>query len=80
LADRRSPRFHPHAVPEELSVVFRDFPDASFSFDSGHAKQVDTTITESRPSGSGPFSESSRDIPLAFRELAHLIPEPQIDA
>jgi hypothetical protein len=31
----------------ELAGVFADLPDASFCFDIGHAKQVDSTMTES---------------------------------
>jgi hypothetical protein len=94
---------------EELSVVFRDFPDASFCFDIGHAKQVDSTMTEAylmlkafgarlRQVHVSEVNTRSKHDPLsygsilAFREVAHLIPEhipliletpipePQIDA
>ena len=33
---------------DELRRVFRDFPDASFCFDIGHAKQLDRTMNEAR--------------------------------
>lgn len=32
---------------DELSGIFDQFPDASFCFDIGHARQVDATMTES---------------------------------
>jgi hypothetical protein len=31
---------------DELGIVFEKLPDASFCFDLGHARQVDTTMTE----------------------------------
>ncbi|CAN5123152.1 hypothetical protein BH10PLA2_BH10PLA2_21430 [soil metagenome] len=31
---------------KELQTVFRDFPEASFCFDIGHARQIDPTMTE----------------------------------
>jgi hypothetical protein len=30
----------------ELSLIFQELPDASFCFDIGHARQVDSTMTE----------------------------------
>ena len=32
---------------DELSAIFEKFPEASFCFDIGHARQVDATMTES---------------------------------
>jgi hypothetical protein len=77
---------------EELSSVFRELPDASFCFDIGHARQVDSTMTEAyfilkafggrlRQIHVSEVNTRSKHDPLsygsilAFREVAHLIPE-----
>ena len=41
--DRRKPIGRTAA---ELSIIFNELPDASLCFDIGHARQVDTTMTE----------------------------------
>lgn len=77
---------------EELSAVFERLPHARFCFDIGHAKQVDSTMTEAhlilRAFGSrlqqvhlSEVNTRSKHDPLsygsilAFREVAHMIPE-----
>lgn|SRR5262249_32998410 len=77
---------------DELSEAFRDFPQASFCFDIGHARQVDSTMTEayfilkafgsrlrqvhlSEVNTRSKHDRLSCASILAFREVAHLIPE-----
>ena len=78
---------------EELRSIFQRVPEASFCFDIGHAKQVDSTMTEAylilvafgsrlRQVHLSEVNTRSKHDPLsygsilAFREVAHLIPEP----
>ena len=78
---------------EELKEIFQRVPDASFCFDIGHARQVDSTMTEAylmlkafggrlRQVHLSEVNTRSKHDPLsygsilAFREVAHLIPEP----
>lgn len=77
---------------EELKEIFQRVPDASFCFDIGHARQVDSTMTEAylmlkafggrlRQVHLSEVNTRSKHDPLsygsilAFREVAHLIPE-----
>lgn len=77
---------------EELDGIFQKVPDASFCFDIGHARQVDSTMTEAyvmlkafsarlRQVHLSEVNTRSKHDPLsygsilAFREVAHLIPE-----
>ena len=77
---------------KELEEIFQKVSDASFCFDIGHARQLDSTMTEAylmlKAFGSrlrqvhlSEVNNRSKHDPLsygsilAFREIAHLIPE-----
>jgi hypothetical protein len=87
--DKRKPTGR---TAEELDGIFQRVPDASFCFDIGHARQVDSTMTEAyvilkafggrlRQVHLSEVNTRSKHDPLsygsilAFREVAHLIPE-----
>jgi hypothetical protein len=76
----------------ELGRIFEHLPEASFCFDIGHARQLDSTMTEAylilrefgprlRQVHVSEVNARSKHDPLsytsilAFREVAHLIPE-----